>query len=110
MRMQGSVYVTLFPVGRAFLFMASPSAAATILSYSRAPCIEAPSPKKALIENIIGQKKRLFGSASAAQQCHNAALVLFDGKLEGRNALTAGRRVRDKHEKTQQKISDKFHT
>jgi hypothetical protein len=47
--------------------MASPSAAATILSYSQARCIEAPSPKKALIENIIGQKKRLFGSANAAQ-------------------------------------------
>jgi hypothetical protein len=56
--------------------MASPSAAATISSYSRALCIEAPSPKQALFENIIGQKKRFLKTLSAKKSAYLAAPTL----------------------------------
>jgi hypothetical protein len=55
-------------------------------------------------------KKRLFFSASAAQQCHNVEFVHKDGPLEGGVAATAGRRVKGMHDNNTTEISNKFQT
>jgi hypothetical protein len=58
----------------------------------------------------VARKKRLFGSANAAQQRHNFAFVLVDGQFEGGVAVTAGKRLSRKHENNamQQNIGSKF--